>query len=80
MSSDNKKLPLIRDGLAEAVCQRIIQSMRSVLAGELPVSSCLSCVHFNEPNEICGRYNQRPPARVIANGCPEYIDYYDVPF
>lgn len=78
MSSE--KLPFVRDKLAEEVVSNIIRAVRSTLAGELPCSSCLSCVHFNEPTEICGVYNQRPPARVIANGCPAYIDYYEVPF
>lgn len=34
--------------------------------------SCLTCVHFEEATEKCHRYEQRPPARVIAMGCPEW--------
>lgn len=43
--------------------------------------SCISCDHFNEPEEICKKFGQRPPARVIAFGCPAYDDVEDsVPF
>lgn len=42
--------------------------------------SCLSCGHFNEGSEICTLYNQRPPARIIASGCPSYSDLDEVPF
>lgn len=36
--------------------------------------SCLTCQYFNEQRELCGRYPERgrPPARVVAFGCPEY--------
>lgn len=40
--------------------------------------TCLTCDHFNEPGELCKLYNARPPARVIAFGCPSYQD--EIPF
>lgn len=40
---------------------------------------CLTCDHFREnPNELCGLYGKRPPARVIAFGCPAYEN--EIPF
>jgi hypothetical protein len=42
--------------------------------------SCINCVGFDEPSEICKRYKQRPPARIIANGCDNYDDTNDIPF
>lgn len=36
--------------------------------------TCLTCTHFTEDTEACGLYGQRPPARVIAYGCPSYVD------
>lgn len=41
--------------------------------------SCINCEHFNEYNEKCKLYNQRPPARVIAYGCEKYEDI-EIPF
>lgn len=43
-------------------------------------SSCISCIYFNEPNELCDKFKARPPARVIAFGCAEYSDKEEVPF
>ena len=42
--------------------------------------SCLNCNQFNEQKELCGLANQRPPARVIAYGCPSWEDVDEIPF
>lgn len=34
--------------------------------------TCLSCGHFVEQTELCSMFKQRPPARIIAFGCPNY--------
>lgn len=39
--------------------------------------SCLQCMHWKENKEICEKFNQRPPAKVIVNGC-QYHDF--IPF
>ena len=36
--------------------------------------SCITCSHFDEPGEVCQLAGQRPPARVIAEGCPLYSE------
>lgn len=42
--------------------------------------SCLNCSHFDEKAELCVKFQQRPPARVIAFACPEYEDCDEIPF
>lgn len=42
--------------------------------------SCLNCDNFNEQMELCKLVNQRPPARVIAYGCPKWSDKDEIPF
>lgn len=42
------------------------------------IACCLTCEHFDEPAETCTLYQQRPPARVIAYGCPSWQD--EMPF
>ncbi len=39
---------------------------------------CLTCDHFNEAQDRCVKYGMKPPSRVIAFGCPEWVDV--VPF
>lgn len=36
--------------------------------------SCLACACFDEVKEHCGKYNARPPARVIVFGCEGFED------
>lgn len=43
-------------------------------------SNCISCKKFDEPSEICKKYNQRPPARIIALGCEFWEDNDTIPF
>lgn len=42
------------------------------------VETCLTCEHFDESTETCALAKARPPARVIAYGCPCYVP--GVPF
>jgi hypothetical protein len=42
-------------------------------------NTCLTCFHFAEDTEQCNKFKVRPPAKVIANGCPDYDDK-DIPF
>lgn len=37
--------------------------------------SCINCIHFTEhQGEVCKLVQQRPPARVIAFGCPSFAE------
>lgn len=38
------------------------------------LSSCLNCHHWQHNQEICGKFNQRPPAKIIVSGCEEHTD------
>ena len=40
--------------------------------------SCIYCTNFDEENELCRLANQRPPARVIVQGCPKFD--LEIPF
>lgn len=56
----------------------------TALASMLPekiIKSCLTCDHFNEPEEVCKKYKMKPPARVIAFGCESYFSSdEEIPF
>lgn len=41
---------------------------------------CTNCKLFDETKELCNKYAQRPPARVIAEGCEGFSDINDIPF
>lgn len=68
---------------AEQILKRLEDARDAIahsLAGavERSVVTCCSCDHFNQASEICGKYNMRPPAKVIAFGCPAYEN--EIPF
>lgn len=76
-------------GLASAVADHFDRGIKhpskDTFDGITP--SCISCEHFEEhgrsgayPPETCRKYNARPPARIIALGCPSYMDNDDIPF
>lgn len=43
------------------------------------IATCVTCEHFNYELEMCKLCFQRPPAQVIAYGCPQWKDE-DLPF
>ena len=45
-----------------------------------PFQNCLNCKHWNFKEEICSRYNIRPPAEIIVYSCPDYEDSNDIPY
>lgn len=59
----------------------VVSDLRKAVREELDRSTrtCINCLHFDEPAEVCRRYdNQRPPARIIATGCDGHED--EIPF
>lgn len=61
---------------------RVTDAIREAVERTDVFPSCLTCRHFKADNDedICGKYNARPPARIIANACPDYDDHDDIPF
>lgn len=43
-------------------------------------ASCISCKNFDHANEVCKKFNARPPAHVIAFACESYEDNDEIPF
>lgn len=41
--------------------------------------TCITCMKFVENTEHCSQFGARPPARVIAYGCPAY-ENDEIPF
>lgn len=72
----------IQHSIQKAVNESIRQGMAAIEVKHIPVMrrSCIACMHFNEQHETCNKFNARPPARVIAFACPEYIEDSDIPF
>lgn len=81
----DREIPKYRNLLGVAAGpMRAMYSLLQTLH-ELPpeqlTRSCLSCDHFNEAQELCAKFNARPPARVIAFACTEYSNIDDdIPF
>lgn len=79
MSIDHKLIrPTISEGLyipAEAL-QAAVEKRGTAVS---LFRTCITCMHFVENTEHCSQFGARPPARVIAYGCPSY-ENDDIPF
>lgn len=60
--------------------QTAVKKMLDGVDGRGMMKSCLNCTFWREDTEICGKFNQRPPAPIIVNACKEYSDCDDIPF
>ena len=63
-----------------AAIMRSTISLAEMLPEEM-IKSCITCETFNESTEVCNKYKMKPPARIIAFGCPDYNNISeDIPF
>lgn len=71
------EIVVMDDNIATAINTLAKSLSGAVQAGR---RTCVHCLHFDERDEACTFYNpvMRPPARVIAFGCPAFED--DIPF
>ena len=67
-----------RREVVDNIMSDLVIGIRETL--EAQTKSCLNCISFNEQTEVCTKFNQRPPARVIAFACENYEDDHDIPF
>lgn len=52
--------------------QRLLKKLSEAVEEARLHRSCLTCEHFEEPQELCLLAGARPPARTIAVGCPAW--------
>ena len=82
MSSEQPPLKDPRQKLAkDEMLHNLVELLSPAIFNALHAGTrtCLTCDHFRETKgEVCGLYNQRPPARIIAFGCPSYEN--EIPF
>lgn len=69
--------------LASRLEKLITDTIKEVTPNNMLFQSCIVCEHFRE-NEICAKYNVRPPARIIVFGCIKFEESShiddDIPF
>jgi hypothetical protein len=58
--------------LSKELCKELTKILDTQLR------SCINCIQFNGQDELCCKFKARPPATVIARGCPDW-DYNDTP-
>jgi hypothetical protein len=74
MINNSAKMELL--GAVQQLHDHVANMSNKVEAKE--ADNCLNCAFFKEKKEICRKYKMRPPARTIAEGCPEWD--IDIPF
>jgi recombinational DNA repair protein RecR len=70
----------MKQPLRYTVLDDINTGLYNLLIKYKPYKNCITCQNFDEEKELCKLCNQRPPAKVIAYGCPQYDDIENIPF
>lgn len=42
--------------------------------------NCLNCKHWKYNEDLCGKFNAKPPTEILIYSCPEYADDDEIPF
>ena len=69
-TSEESRTIQVGDRIRDLLLKEI--SFRFAVGNSGCLNNCLLCKHFVEHMEMCEKYGQRPPARIIAYGCPDY--------
>jgi len=90
---NNEIKPKLRDADQRSISYTLAKAIKEAFtSNEFPFQNCITCTHFSEKGypanangpaseaETCRLYKMRPPARVIAYGCPSYVDFDIIPF
>ena len=58
--------------------KEVVIVFQSKIIAALQWRTCLNCEDWIHDTELCSKAMQRPPVRVIVNGCEQWIA--DIPF
>lgn len=72
--------PILRIDAYYDIQDIIASALRDIATQNHIYQCCLNCINFREGPDVCGLVNQRPPARIITFGCPQWVDKDGVPF
>lgn len=53
---------------------QIVHAVIDRLKNEGAFDNCTTCMYWDDKNEMCEKFKQRPPAKVIVHGC----EFHDV--
>lgn len=75
--------PRFRPQFSHDLRASVYNAVEVVIEESFVYTSCMNCINFREhQSETCGLTNPliRPPARIIAYGCPQWEDKDEIPF
>ena len=63
--------PILKQEALTGLLDTIVRQFKTGRVS-FPYRNCLNCKCWNEANEICNKFNARPPAEIIVYSCPAY--------
>jgi hypothetical protein len=45
-----------------------------------PFQNCLNCMEWEHEQDLCGKYNLKPPTEILIYSCPDYKDDGEIPY
>lgn len=73
-------MPKLRPDAYYDIQSALVEALEKTCKQNGLLRSCCNCLKFDSLLEICKLANQKPPARVIAYGCPKWEDKDEIPF
>lgn len=76
--------PILKKETLEGIFNAIVREFNTGRVS-FPYKNCLNCIFWDEINEICKKFNSRPPAEIIVYSCEFHQDTNnlmddDIPF
>lgn len=67
----------LMNDVRNAVMKETALELASYMENKGWFNTCLNCCEWNETNELCNKFKERPPAKIIVKGCEHHTD---IPF
>lgn len=74
-----KPMPTIRPSMESSIKYAIEKIFKVGRVGFL-YRNCLNCENWKEEQDICGKFNAKPPTEILIYACEHYQDNEDIPF
>ena len=75
--TDNKAARILNDPIRADALKDLAKVFADWMLEMGMFTSCINCGYWDDKKELCTKFKQRPPAKIIVKGCDSHMD---IPF